>query len=61
MITEWFTDPIAALDYGKVWLRGNTRSHILMGRATRGYCLIDPRNKDGHYCQIVAKLYRKQA
>ena len=59
MISEWFIDPFEALDYGQLWLRGNNRPHVLIGRTRKGYCLIDPRKKKQHYCQIVAKLYRK--
>ena len=60
MIGQYIEDPIKALEKAKKWLRGNNRPHILLGRTAKGYLLIDPRFKDGHYCQIVSKLYRKQ-
>lgn len=59
-MSQYIADPFEALQAGKKWLRGNTRPHVLMGRTPKGYILIDPRHKDGHYCQIVAKLYRMQ-
>ena len=60
MITDYIPDPSEAMQKAKDWLRGNTRTHALIGRTHKGYVLIDPRNKGKHYCQIVAKLYRKE-
>lgn len=61
MIGSFIADPLSTLDKGRAWLKSNTRPHVLIGKTPKGYLLIDPRNKGGHYCQIVAKLYRKRA
>lgn len=58
MITDYIDDPSEAMQKAKNWLKGNTRTHALIGRTVKGYVLIDPRNKSKHYCQIVAKLFR---
>ena len=59
MIGHYIEDAITAIDKGKRWLEGNRRPHVLIGRTSRGYLIIDPRRKEGHYCQIVGKLFRK--
>ena len=61
MISEYFKDGMEAVDFGKLWLRGNTRTHVLVGKTPKGFIVIDPRNAKSHYCQIVAKLFRKQS
>lgn len=59
MIGTYIQDPARALSKGKKWLLGNRRPHVLIGRTPKGFILIDPRDKAGHYCQIVAKVFRK--
>jgi len=59
MIGNYFEEPMEAIDKAKQWLKGNRRPHALVGRTAKGYMLIDPYYKDGHYCQIVAKLFRQ--
>lgn len=59
MIGNYIEDPNEALDKAKTWMRGNRRPHTLIGRTNKGYMLIDPYFKGQHYCQIVAKVFRK--
>jgi len=59
MIGTFIDDANKALSKAKNWLRGNNRPHVLIGRTRKGFLLIDPRHKRGHYCQIVGKVYRK--
>ena len=49
----------AALDAATAFLKKNKRPHALIGQTPKGYIVIDPRFKDGHYCQIIGKLYKK--
>tara|TARA_R100000234_G_C4897672_1_gene134281 strand:+ start:191 stop:367 length:177 start_codon:yes stop_codon:yes gene_type:complete len=49
-----------ALDAAKKFLRGNKRPHVLISRNRKGFMVIDPRDKRGHYSIIIGKLYRKK-
>jgi hypothetical protein len=56
----YFSTADQALDAAKQFLRGNKRPHALIGRTRKGFTVIDPYDKKGHYSRIIGKLYRKR-
>lgn len=57
-MSQYFDDPMKAVNKAKLIMIGSTRKQMQISKTPKGYRIIDPRDKVRHYGQIVAVIDR---